>query len=284
MGMAAGSGTAASARYQTEQAELKAIAASRPIPTSRKPSLCQDGRDGSEVRTWRTTLPAHTSRTASPAGCACASRPAKGDRAYFEGAVDKLSGEPSIRSVRASARTGSITIEHDGHAREVAFLAREAGLFDLPEAAVAHLLAEGVAGKFVDVDAPSLVSSGLAGMGVYQAARGNVLGSGVEHIWQAYSAARTLGRPGIAAVLALLGAYQIPGDGCQPGGVAVLLRADGARHERMQVSRGGSPCRKTQRQVQRGRAPGIGLDPAGPVRASASPVGGWKAPSRRPKL
>lgn len=133
----------------------------------------------------------------------------KGNRAYFEGAVDRLRGEPSIRSVRASARTGSITIEHDGHAREVASLARQAGLFDLPEAAVAHLLAEGVAGKFVDVDAPSLVSSGLAGMGVYQAVRGNVLGSGVEHIWQAYSAARTLGRPGIAAVLALLGAYQM---------------------------------------------------------------------------
>lgn len=133
----------------------------------------------------------------------------KRDGAYFERALERLRGEPSIRSVRASARTGSITIEHDGHAREVARLAREAGVFDLPEAAVARLLAEGAAGRIVGVDPPSLVSAGLAGMGVYQAFRGHVLGSGVEHAWQAYGAVRTLGRPGIAAVLALLGAYQM---------------------------------------------------------------------------
>lgn len=64
----------------------------------------------------------------------------KGDRGYFDEAVDKLRGEPSIRSVRASARTGSIVIEHGGQAPEVARLAREARVFDLPEAAVAGLL------------------------------------------------------------------------------------------------------------------------------------------------
>jgi len=108
-----------------------------------------------------------------------------------------------------SPRTGSIIIEHDGHAQDLARLARELGVFDLPEAAVGHLLAERFAGRIVGIEPTSAVSAGLAGLGVYQALRGNLLGSGVEHLWHAYGAARNLGSFRIAAVMALLGAYQM---------------------------------------------------------------------------
>jgi hypothetical protein len=54
-----------------------------------------------------------------------------------------------------------------------------------------------------------VISAGLAGLGVLQAVRGNLLGSGVDHLWQAYGAARTLGNFKLAAVMAVLGAYQM---------------------------------------------------------------------------
>jgi hypothetical protein len=133
----------------------------------------------------------------------------KGNRTYFDQAAEKLRGHPSVHAVRASPKAASITIEHDGHARDVVQLARELEVFDLPEAAVAHMLVEEVAGRVVGVEPTSMVSAGLAGIGVYQAIRGNLLGSGVEHIWHAYGAARTLGSFKIAAVMALLGVYQM---------------------------------------------------------------------------
>jgi hypothetical protein len=124
----------------------------------------------------------------------------KGDRPWFDRVAERLRGQPPVRSVRASPVTASITIEHDGHAREVARLARELGAFDLPEAAVADSVAERVAGRRVVCVAPTAaVSAGLAGLGVYQAARGNLLGSGADHLWHAYGAARMLGSPRVAA-------------------------------------------------------------------------------------
>jgi hypothetical protein len=133
----------------------------------------------------------------------------KGDRTYFDRAAERFGEHPSVRSVRASPRTASITIEHDGHAQDVARLARELEVFDLPETAVAHVLAERFAGRVSGVEPAAAVSAGLAGLGVYQAIRGNLLGSGVEHLWHAYGAARMLGSLRIAVVMALLGAYQM---------------------------------------------------------------------------
>jgi hypothetical protein len=131
------------------------------------------------------------------------------DRTYFDRAAERLREQPSIRSVRVSPQTASITIEHEGHARDVARLARELDVFDLPEATVAHMLAESVAGRVVGVEPTAVVSAGLAGLGVYQAIRGHLLGSGVEHLWHAYGAARILGSVKIAATMALLGAFQM---------------------------------------------------------------------------
>jgi hypothetical protein len=133
----------------------------------------------------------------------------KGDRPYFERVAQRLAGHASVRSVRPSPRTASVTIEHDGQAQDVAQLARELDAFDLPEAAVAQVLADRGAARVIGVEPSSLVSAGLAGLGVLQVARGNLLGSAVDHLWQAYGAARMPGSLKIAAVMALLGAYQM---------------------------------------------------------------------------
>jgi hypothetical protein len=133
----------------------------------------------------------------------------KGVHEYFPRALERLSGQHPIRSVRVSPRTGSITIEHDGHAQDVARLARELGVFDLPEATIAQALAERFPGRVVGVEPSAVASAGLAGMGVYQLIRGHVLGSGVEHIWHAYGAVRILGNFKVAAVMTLLGVFQM---------------------------------------------------------------------------
>lgn len=133
----------------------------------------------------------------------------KGDRAYFQMASKHLGEQPPIRSVRVSAQTGTILIAHDGHAHNIARLARELGVFDLPEASLARVAAERVVGRVAGVEPTSAVAAGLAGMGVYQALRGNLLGSGIEHFWQAYGAAQMLGSLKIAAVMGLLGTYQV---------------------------------------------------------------------------
>jgi hypothetical protein len=135
--------------------------------------------------------------------------PRKGDRGYFEMAASRLGGHPSIRAARASPKTASITIEHDGSTQDVARLARELEIFELSEAAVVQMGAERMMDRVVGMEPISAVSVGLAGLGIYQAVRGRLLGSGFEHIWHAYGAARTTGSFKIAAVMALLGAFQI---------------------------------------------------------------------------
>ena len=133
----------------------------------------------------------------------------KGDQAYFDRVSKRLKRERSIRSVQASRHTGSITIEYDGHAGDVALLAREEELFDLPEATVAYMLATSSAVRTTRVNPRTVVSAGLAGLGAYQLIRGNLLGSGLEHIWQANRAARTLGSFQLAGLMGLLGVIQI---------------------------------------------------------------------------
>ena len=133
----------------------------------------------------------------------------KGDRAYFGRAAERLGGHHGVRSVRVSPRAASVTIEHDGGAEAIARLAREHGLFDLPEAAVVGAIAEAAPARIVGVDPGSAAAVGLAGLGAIQLARGNVLGTGLEHLWQSYGAARTLGDFRLAAAMALLAAVQM---------------------------------------------------------------------------
>lgn len=160
----------------------------------------------------------------------------KGDRAYFDRVARRLAGHSSVRSVRPSPRTGSVTIEHDGQARDVAQLARELEAFDLPEAAVAHAFADQVAVRVVGVEPTMVVSAGLAGLGVLQVARGNLLSSGVDHLWQAYGAARLLGSLKVAAIMALLGAFQMArGQALNPAAslffYALMVRAANGRRQ-----------------------------------------------------
>jgi hypothetical protein len=46
-------------------------------------------------------------------------------------------------------------------------------------------------------------------LGLFQVARGNVLGSAIENLWHAFAAQRLFGRPEIALVFAALGVYQV---------------------------------------------------------------------------
>ena len=52
-------------------------------------------------------------------------------------------------------------------------------------------------------------ATGLAGLALFQLARGNAIGTAAENFWNAYGAQRFLGRSEIAAGFALLGIFQL---------------------------------------------------------------------------
>ena len=207
----------------------------------------------------------------------------KGDRAYFEGAVDRLRGEPSIRSVRASARTGSITIEHDGHAREVALWPASSGssIFRRPRSP--SCWPKGWrAGSLTSMPlrwCRRPCWNGRLPSGPRQRP-GERRGAHLASIQRG----PTLGRPGIAAVLALLGAYQMSrGRVLNPAAslffYALMARATNGRSEARRAS-----CRKTPRQVERGGRPASA--PILPARCAHQPrraFAGRKAAQRAPR-
>jgi hypothetical protein len=57
--------------------------------------------------------------------------------------------------------------------------------------------------------AGSNAAAGLAGLSLFQAVRGNVLGNAVESFWLSFSAQTMLGCPGLAAVFAVAGVWQM---------------------------------------------------------------------------
>jgi len=54
-----------------------------------------------------------------------------------------------------------------------------------------------------------MAAVGLTGLGLYQAARGQILGAATENLWNAYGAQMLLRKPWLAAGLAGLGIYQL---------------------------------------------------------------------------
>ncbi|MBV8575397.1 MAG: hypothetical protein JOZ58_10230, partial [Acetobacteraceae bacterium] len=55
----------------------------------------------------------------------------------------------------------------------------------------------------------SFAAAGMAGLGVYQATRGRLVGNAVENLWNAYGATAQLRMPWVSAVLAGFGLYRL---------------------------------------------------------------------------
>jgi hypothetical protein len=135
----------------------------------------------------------------------------RGDVPFFEKVVHELSKHPSLRELIASPLTGSITLHYCEPLQPITAAAAEQKLFDTgrsepqkdgskSQQASRLREASGLAGA---------TAAGLSGLGLFQVARGNVLGSAVENLWYAFGAQRILGRPDIAVVFVALGIYQL---------------------------------------------------------------------------
>lgn len=134
----------------------------------------------------------------------------RGDVAFFGKVVRELSKHPSLHELTASPLTGCITLHYCEPLQLMTAAAAEQKLFEIggseppdegsKEQAFGLREGSGVAGA---------TAAGLSGLGLFQVARGNVLGSAIENLWHAFAAQRIFGRPEIALVFAGLGGYQL---------------------------------------------------------------------------
>jgi hypothetical protein len=134
----------------------------------------------------------------------------RGDVAWFASVIGRLASHPEIDELSANPRTGSILIRHQEPVDLLELLATESSLIEIannPER-VRPVPSTGEASapvpKLLDMTAV-----GLLGLSAYQAARGQVLGTALEHFWSAYGSVRMLRSPTLAVGFAGLGLYQL---------------------------------------------------------------------------
>jgi hypothetical protein len=132
-------------------------------------------------------------------------RTRRGDAPFFHDIVQALSKRPEIKEVDANPLTGSILIHHSGSSQAITAAALEQGLFQLGPKQSKEAQSKAPPSDAGPMDA---IATGLAGLGLFQVARGQVIGNAAENFWNAYGAQRILGRPEIATAFALLGVFQ----------------------------------------------------------------------------
>jgi hypothetical protein len=135
----------------------------------------------------------------------------RGEVPFFERVVRELSGQPAIRELNASPLTGSITLQYLEPLQEIIAAAADKGLFETRRLESRSRASESKRTAGFS-EGPGLMEGtavGLSGLGLFQIAQGNVLGSAAESLWHAFGAQRILGRPDVASVFAVLGVYQV---------------------------------------------------------------------------
>ncbi len=156
----------------------------------------------------------------------------RGDRPFFEAAGKRVAELPGVRSLRANPLTGGLLIEHRTSRDAIASFAREHGLFDLSAPVAVPVRHEAATVRLPSAALPaplSLAAAGLAGAGLYQLARGQVLGSASENLWNAYSAYAVLRKPWVAGALVGFGVVQAVAGQRLGSAVSLFLYAMNAR-------------------------------------------------------
>lgn len=109
----------------------------------------------------------------------------RGDVPFFEELVRTLSANPLVDRVKANPRTGSLLVEHSAGPAELAAFAAQSGLpipLETPRAGSrARSRGRPPAGR--NGRRLSAAAATLSGLGVYQVARGRLLGSAGELLW-----------------------------------------------------------------------------------------------------
>ncbi len=122
-------------------------------------------------------------------------RAQRGDTPFFQRAETGLARLPDVRRVSANPLTGSILIEHGGaDDAPVLAAARDQGLFTAAAPPPSQALAVRILAPSSSEPGPAAVPSspldlaaiGFAAAGLLQLARGQVVGSASENMWNAY--------------------------------------------------------------------------------------------------
>jgi hypothetical protein len=134
----------------------------------------------------------------------------RGDVSYFERAVKELSRHPAVRELAASPLTGCITLLHSEPLHAIMEAAENLILFEMggskPSVKAREKRSERLSRE---ASLAGHVAAGLTGLGLFQAARGNVAGNAVESLWLSFNAHRMLGRPDLAVVFGAAGVWQL---------------------------------------------------------------------------
>lgn len=157
-------------------------------------------------------------------------RARRGDIAFFQNTEAALAELPGVRRVRANAQTAGILVEHGGDAADVLAAARARRLFTPePPRERALAVATARAGARVAAAPLNLAAFGLAGAGLLQLARGQVVGSASENLWNAYGLYAVTRRALPAALLVAFGLFQIARGEVLGSATSLFLYAFSAR-------------------------------------------------------
>jgi Heavy metal associated domain 2 len=138
-------------------------------------------------------------------------RSRQGDVAFFEQLVKLLSNVPAVEEIEANPGTGSVLIRHTATPEELAFFAAQYALFggdDSPSPESERKLSPSAESSPAKGAAPSLPTLGLSTLGLYQLARGSVLGSATQEFWHATQVSQR-NAPLLALVLFGFGVLQL---------------------------------------------------------------------------
>lgn len=134
-------------------------------------------------------------------------RERRGDAAFFERLSERLGSVEGVRSVRANPDTASLLVEHEGEDAALLEAARRRHLFEAAPAKPRFQACKAPASR---APAPlDLAATGLAAAGLVQLARGRIVGSASENLWNAYGLYQATRQPGISLLLMAFGLFQI---------------------------------------------------------------------------
>jgi hypothetical protein len=157
-------------------------------------------------------------------------RARRGDAAFFERAAALLTKQPGIQMVRVNPRTASILIGHSGDETAVLSVAKAQGLFEAAPAGPGRVAAVRSLSPGTKPASPlNVAAAGLAGAGVLQLLRGQVVGSASENLWNAYSLYAVTRQAGPSALLVAFGLLQIARGQVLGSATSLFLYAFSAR-------------------------------------------------------
>jgi len=137
----------------------------------------------------------------------------RGDTAFFEQVAASLGQEPGVCAVRVNPSTASILVEHESDEATVFAASRAQRLFhasaSAPRKAAPFGPTRSQSSAAIFASPLDVAAVGLAGAGLLQLLRGQVVGSASENLWNAYGLYAVTRRPLPSALLVAFGLLQI---------------------------------------------------------------------------